>query len=230
MWWAALMFVAGCGGETDTPSPGESIANVCSEAVQLPCWEFGTQSECQAAFHEARNEAASEGCTGQFDAMMRCVASFPLFCTAEQRPDVAPECGAFGRRSRAVRRRRPRPSSGRASRQRWRGRRRGCAGHRGCGRHRRGSALRARIRTGTERRRQLFARVPDPQRGLRGTDPVRPAELYLHRRPPNRTRVPGRRLFVRADRGVGRAVRLSVSSSNDHGASPALRWRRRSLG
>jgi hypothetical protein len=91
--WAALFFVAGCGGETQDKSPSALITELCTDAVQLPCRPFDTQSECEAALHEGRAHAAETLCGAEFDEVISCGTRFPLTCPADgSTPKFSPVC------------------------------------------------------------------------------------------------------------------------------------------
>ena len=96
--WVVLFSAAGCGGETDGKSIEASITELCREAVQLPCRPFDSQNQCEAELHEGRIDAAGDGCSAQFEELVRCVARFPLTCKVDDDSvvvELPPACQGF---------------------------------------------------------------------------------------------------------------------------------------
>jgi hypothetical protein len=91
--WAALFFLAACGGETQDKSPSALITELCGDAVELPCRPFDTQSECEAELHEGRARAAEMHCGAELDEVISCGTRFPLTCPpGSSAPKFSPEC------------------------------------------------------------------------------------------------------------------------------------------
>lgn len=95
------VLVLGCGGSTDGggggvgggPSVDQMEANVCEEAARLPCG-WATVSDCRAELDEGSREAATAGCTAEYNSLIACADRYPLICDSGggNEAQIGPEC------------------------------------------------------------------------------------------------------------------------------------------
>jgi hypothetical protein len=96
--FAAGLFAAACVAVACSSGSGSAPtsvggSDVCAKLAALPCSEYSTAADCNAALDAARQSAQQSGCISKYDAVLDCYASHSLSCSSNDTLEVDPACG-----------------------------------------------------------------------------------------------------------------------------------------
>jgi hypothetical protein len=84
---AGLVLIAGCSSGSGAGNPGvgntgggQNASAICSKIIALPCSEYQTVAQCEAAVADGRQDAQEAGCSAEYEKLLSCTGAHLPSC------------------------------------------------------------------------------------------------------------------------------------------------------
>jgi hypothetical protein len=90
---AAACITSACSSGSGSAPSSVGGSDICGKLAALPCSEYATVADCNAALDAMRQTAQKSGCISKYDAVLDCYGSHPLSCSSNDKMEIDPACG-----------------------------------------------------------------------------------------------------------------------------------------